>query len=337
MINRLLYIATNCTNPYQNLAVEEYLRQTVAADEIILFLWQNKKTVVVGRNQNARRECNLALLEYEGGCLARRLSGGGAVFHDLGNQNFSFIAQDNNYSVARQLEVIIRAFKAIGIKAEKTGRNDIVTEGRKCVGNAFLSKDGKNCHHGAILYDVKIDDLSKYLTVSQQKLQAKGVQSVRSRVINLKEVNQNLTLKELQNSLKSAFCDEYALPCTDYVFSAAAKEKIAALAEFFASENYRFGKDIAFGYELSQRFNWGEIQIQIQVGPRTVRQAKIYSDALETELIASLSELLVGCEIDNNAFAQAIEKAEIKNNNEKIIIDELTAWLRNNNDRKEDK
>ena len=331
MISRLSYLITECTDPYRNLAVEEYLRQSVAADEVIFFLWQNKKTVVVGRNQNARRECNLALLEYEGGHLARRLSGGGAVFHDLGNLNFTFVAKDDNYSVPRQLAVIIRAFNSIGINAEKTGRNDIVTDGRKCVGNAFLSKDGTSCHHGSILYDVKMDDLSKYLTVNQQKLQAKGVQSVRSRVINLKEINSCLTLNELQDSLKLAFCAEYSLPCADYNFSAEAEEKIAAFTRFFASEEHRFGKDIAFGYELSHRFNWGEIQIQIQGGPRTVKQAQIYSDALEPDLIASLSKLLLGSEISNEAFACAIEKAQVNNENEQIIINELTAWLRNPN------
>ena len=331
MISRISYLTTDCLNPYRNLAIEEYLRQTVADNELIFFLWQNKNTVVVGRNQNARSECNLALLEAEGGRLARRLSGGGAVFHDLGNLNFTFVAHDANYSVTRQLAVIIRAFNALGINAEQTGRNDIITEGRKCVGNAFLSKDGTNCHHGSILYDVKMADLSRYLTVNKQKLQAKGVQSVRSRVINLKEINPNLTLNELQNSLNSAFREEYALPCANYTFSAEAEEKITALAEFFASDDYRFGKDIAFGYELSHRFAWGEIQIQIQVGPRTVKQAQIFSDAMEPDLIASLSELLIGCKIDNDAFASAIEKAAVKNNNEQIIINELTAWLRNPN------
>ena len=137
MNNRLTIIESDSTNPYKNLALENWLLDHVAEDEVILYLWQNQHTVVVGKNQNAWKECNISTLEADGGHLARRLSGGGAVYHDLGNLNFTFLAHKARYDVAKQLEVILRGLQRLGIEAEKSGRNDILVDGRKVSGNAF--------------------------------------------------------------------------------------------------------------------------------------------------------------------------------------------------------
>mgnify|MGYP004479750105 CR=1 FL=1 len=137
MVTKLTYIESNQVNPYKNLAVEEYLLLHCEDKECILYLWQNQNTVVIGRNQNAWKECKVTKLEEENGHLARRLSGGGAVYHDLGNLNFTFLVNKDEYSLEKQLQVIINAMGRLGLKAEKSGRNDILIDGKKFSGNAF--------------------------------------------------------------------------------------------------------------------------------------------------------------------------------------------------------
>ena len=142
---------TGCIEPYRNLAVERYLLEHTPAGSVTLYLWQNKNTVVIGRNQNPWAECNMAQLRRDGGHLVRRLSGGGAVYHDSGNLNFTFLTDARTYNLARQLEVITGALKSLGINAGKSGRNDILVDGRKVSGNAFYTSGGKKYHHGTLL------------------------------------------------------------------------------------------------------------------------------------------------------------------------------------------
>ncbi len=137
MITSCKIYLTDCIDPHTNLAMEDALLQSLPADTALLFLWQNRHTVVIGSGQNAWRECNTALLEKEGGTLARRSSGGGAVYHDLGNLNFSFIVPREDYDVDRQLHVVTDAVRRLGLAAEKSGRNDLLIDGRKFSGNAF--------------------------------------------------------------------------------------------------------------------------------------------------------------------------------------------------------
>ena len=137
MIRNLQFYRGTGTNPYDNLALEAYFFQHCPPETCIFYLWQNERTVVIGKNQNAWRECNVDLLEQENGFLARRPSGGGAVFHDLGNLNFTFVAPAKDYHVSRQLDVICRAVRTFGLNAQKTGRNDIAVDGKKFSGNAF--------------------------------------------------------------------------------------------------------------------------------------------------------------------------------------------------------
>ena len=181
MIQKIQIITTSNTDPYENLALEEYLMDTVEPGTCILYLWQNRQTVVIGQNQNAWQECKVKELEEDGGFLARRLSGGGAVFHDLGNLNFTFLLPRSEYDVARQSDVIVQAVRSFGLAAERSGRNDILVDGRKFSGNAYFKRGANAYHHGTLLIHVDMANLSRYLNVPADKLRSKGVRSVVSR------------------------------------------------------------------------------------------------------------------------------------------------------------
>ena len=210
MIERLLVCRAVGTDPYENLALEEALLNRVGEGELILYLWQNERSVVIGKNQNPWKECRTALLEQEGGHLARRLSGGGAVFHDLGNLNFTFLMSAQDYDLSCQLTVLERACQSLGILAERSGRNDLLADGRKFSGNAFYKHAGKAYHHGTLMVDVDLEMVQRYLSPSKAKVAAKGVDSVRSRVVNLKELVPSLTVEQLADALIDALVEVYA-------------------------------------------------------------------------------------------------------------------------------
>ena len=301
-MSRLKVIRTDCTDPYVNLAAEEYLTMNAEDGVMTLFLWQNAHTVVIGKNQNPWRECNVEAIKRDSIYLARRMSGGGAVYHDLGNLNFTFIAKDGLFDIARQTDVILLACRLLGINAVKTGRNDLTVTGRKFSGHAYFSSGGFNYHHGTIMMDVKGDDLSKYLNVSAAKLKSKGVESVRSRVTNLRE--------HVDGALGEADTKELILAMQDAMVRAASREYGCeaetedlpeipqTLLDKYASEEWRLGTRIPFTKEIEHRFEWGGVEIQLEMKGEYIRNCRIYSDALETEVFDTIEDLIKDCRYD---------------------------------------
>ena len=186
-VETMQFIVSNQTEPYWNIAVENYLVEH--GDTITLYLWRNRRTVVIGQNQNPYSEVNVEALEVDGGYLMRRKTGGGAVYHDDGNLNFSFVVPKVLYDQRRQFGVIQRAVESFGLHTELSGRNDILAEGRKFSGNAFSKGRVNDLHHGTLLIKGNMEDLQRYLKPKPAKLQKHGVQSVRSRVVNLEIAN----------------------------------------------------------------------------------------------------------------------------------------------------
>ena len=304
------------TDPFHNLAAERYLLEHTPAGSVTLYLWQNKNTVVIGRNQNPWAECNMALLRKDGGHLVRRLSGGGAVYHDSGNLNFTFLTDTHTYNLSRQLSVITTALAALGIKAEKSGRNDILVAGRKVSGNAFYTAGCKKYHHGTLLIDVKTDVMAKYLTVSPLKLQAKGVSSVKSRVMNLKEACPALTADMLRTELVKAFGAVYGTTPQQLGADFFDAEEMALYEAEFRDDAYLLGKRLPFSWQTEARFDWGSFTLACQIDGGVVTEAAIYTDAMDWQALAGAGQLFCGKPFTPQALAQAAEGlacAELKN------------------------
>ncbi len=280
-------IKSNLNDPCRNLAAEEFLTANIAAGDEILFLWQNAPTVVIGKNQNSRAECDLEKMAADGVLLSRRLSGGGAVFHDFGNLCFSFISHEEIHNVTRQLSLIAEACRAFGIDAKATGRNDVEADGRKFSGNAFYSVGANKCHHGTVLISADKSRLANYLTVSKTKLEAKGIKSVRSRVVNLTELVPDLTVEAFLHALISAFAPDAVLPMPD-------ESLFAERAEFLASREWLLGEDPEFTDEVKYRTAEGEFTLQLTVKGEIVTHCKVYTDSLEPEAAERLRAEVIG-------------------------------------------
>ena len=307
---KLRYTETDCTNPFINLATEEYMTFHAADGEVTMYLWQNANTVVIGKNQNPWRECRVESMR-EGDCkLARRISGGGAVYHDLGNLNFTFIAREDEYDIPKQTEVILEAVRLLGINAEKTGRNDLTIDGMKFSGHAYYQSNGYCYHHGTIMFNVDPTPLGEYLNVSASKLKSKGVKSVRSRITNLINHKPDVTLEELKKALYEAFAKVYGGEVERFdIPTADSDPELKALIDKYSSEEWRFGRKIPFTTSISERLDWGGVDVELQVEGGVIKDCVIFSDSLETEVFGVLKEKLIGCKYSKAAMATLVESA----------------------------
>lgn len=287
--------------------MEEAMLHGLPGGQAILFLWQNAHTVVIGSGQNAWRECDTALLQKEGGTLARRSSGGGAVYHDLGNLNFSFIVPRAEYDVNRQLTVVMNAVRRCGLNAEKTGRNDLTVDGRKFSGNAFRLMKDAALHHGTLLISSDMEKVSRYLTPDPDKLKAKGVRSVASRVANLSSLGP-VTVEGMLEAMMAAFREEYG-PADVSVPSEDDFPELTALLPKYRSWEWNYGSSPEGFMEISRRFPWGGVQIAAKVLQGRVQEIRVYTDSMDETLSDRLTQALSGCLWRADVLGQQAEAA----------------------------
>lgn len=301
------FLSTDWVDPYENLALEELLFETQGSGATF-YLWQNERTVVIGRNQNAWRECRVELLESEDGKLARRSSGGGAVFHDLGNLNFTFILPKDQYDLVRQLGVIQKAAAKFGIDTSFTGRNDLVltATGEKFSGNAFRFSNNTALHHGTILISADLSRLGRYLAPSQMKLESKGVKSVVSRVTNLGLQNPALNVAAMKEALMEAFAEEYGV-YEPHSWDLIDKKKLSEKRKTYASWEWKFGTTPAFNVSLETRFEFGCLELLLNVENGVVKSAACYTDAMDATLASRVETQLTGCNYGGGALCERLQ------------------------------
>ena len=294
-MNKLQVIVSNQYDPFLNRAVEQYLTDSQEENIITMYLWKNQKTVVIGYNQNPYSECNVNLLLDEGGHLMRRGTGGGAVYHDLGNINFSFIADKSLYDVRKQLSVVQAALLAYGLRTEISGRNDLTCDGRKFSGNAFAKGQKNNLHHGTILIKTDGAMMQRYLIVDKAKLMKNGVKSVASRIVNLSELVPELTSENIKKPLINSFEKIYdgqaeMLDFDTFIYN----RNVQAIREHIASDDFLFGRWKQFKTSKKARFLWGGVEIALQVDEANaiITDVQIASDCLEPETIQQAEQLL---------------------------------------------
>ena len=301
---------------WENLAADEWFLDHLGPEDMLLYFYVNQNAVIIGKNQNPWRECDLAAMERDGVQLVRRVSGGGAVYHDEGNLNFSFMTGADVYDVPRQLGVILNALRSLGIPCEFTGRNDLVADGRKFSGNAFCARGALRQHHGTLLIRSDLGRLQRYLQVDPRKMQAKGVSSVRSRVCNLSEFVEDLQPEQVLCAIRQAFEAEYG-PVTDLQEGPDAAEYV----EKQRSWDWRLGKTPAFDLELDPRFQWGGVQLLLTLREGAVERAQVYSDAMDPDLAADIASLLTGRRFSGQSLHDALMESE------KTELHDLADWI----------
>lgn len=295
-----------------NLARDGYFLENNKKGDVILYFYVNKNAVIIGRNQNAWKECNIANMDADGVQLVRRHSGGGAVFHDNGNLNFSFITDEKHYDLNRQMRVILNAVSKLGLKAELSGRNDITVDGKKFSGNAFSLAKGNRSHHGTILVNADLTKLSNYLCVSKEKMRSKGIDSVRARVCNICELSSGLTVEAMRRLVIESFIEEYGA-ASEYVFDGTVLAEVEERRERLASWEWRFGKTPQFDFETDKRFSFGDTQIYFNLRDGVIRETKVYSDCLDTELTTEIENALTGVHFRKEEIKAALSKMKDQN------------------------
>ena len=227
------YLNSENTNPYENLAIEQHLFSK-AKENPILFLWQNEHTIVIGRNQIPKCECKAYEFFSNGGRIARRRSGGGAVYHDYGNLNYSIICPENMVEIYSYQSIVRNALQSFGLKIGFNGRNDLMVNDRKISGNAVYSENGIICQHGTILVNTDLDIMQHYLTPDKEKMTRNHVESIKSRVVNLSELCESISVKDVKNALVGS---TEAVPLLDDMDLG----EIEKLTAFYASDTWIYG------------------------------------------------------------------------------------------------
>lgn len=333
-MSSLRVFISNSYDPWFNLAVEETIFKHMPTNERVLFLWRNDNTVVIGRAQNPWRECNTGKMSEDGIKLARRSSGGGAVFHDLGNTCFTFMASKPEYNKSISTQIIVDALRSLNLDVSATGRNDLVlhtTDGdKKISGSAYKETLDRGFHHGTILLNANLNRLTDYLNPDPKKLQAKGITSVRARVTNLVEYLPSINHDLVCNVVMQFFFNHYGEQVPVEIISPDSLPNLPGFAEVFAKQSswqWNFGNAPAFTHQVEERFKWGNIDFHFDVEQGMISRCQIFTDSLNPTPIQEVADLLQQNSYSVDTVHSAIEQVMIRYPEFNQELQEMANWL----------
>ncbi|SDN83686.1 lipoate-protein ligase A [Paenibacillus sp. yr247] len=305
------------TDPRINLAIEEYVLRHLPNQESYLLFYINEPSIIIGKNQNTLEEINPEYVKENHLHVVRRLSGGGAVYHDLGNLNFSFITQDDGnsfHNFQKFTEPVVKALRQLGVEAALTGRNDIQVGERKISGNAQFATKGRMFSHGTLLFDSEIENVVSALKVSPDKIQSKGIKSIRSRVANIVEfLEKSITIEDFRMKLLESIFGEEASKVPSYKLSEEDWGRIHELSEErYQNWDWNYGKSPKSTVQNSKRFEGvGKLDVRLDIEEGHIHHLKIYGDFFGASDVAELEEALRGSRYEEFALRERLAGIEL--------------------------
>ncbi|MBW2959908.1 lipoate--protein ligase A [Hafnia paralvei] len=330
----LRLLISDSYDPWFNLAVEECIFRQMSPTQRVLFLWRNNDTVVIGRAQNPWKECNTRRMSEDGVKLARRSSGGGAVFHDLGNTCFTFMAGKPEYDKSISTGIILDALHSLGLTAGASGRNDLIVttaDGeRKVSGSAYRETKDRGFHHGTLLLNADLSRLANYLHPDPKKLQAKGITSVRSRVANLVELMPDITHEQICDAVTESFFKHYGERVEAEHISPRYEPDMPNFSEQFLKQSsweWNFGQAPAFNHQLDERFVWGGVELHFDVERGLITRAQMFTDSLNPAPLEALAERLQGVIYRSEEISAVVQQLAQDYPEQQTELRELNQWL----------
>lgn len=305
------------TDPYINLAIEEYVLNNFGQNDTYLLFYVNEPSIIVGRNQNSIEEINTNYVEEKGIKVVRRLSGGGAVYHDEGNLNFSFITKDDGnsfHNFAKFTEPVVKALNNINVPAELVGRNDLLIKGRKFSGNAQFSTKGRMFSHGTLMLDSNIEHVVSALNVSQQKIESKGIKSIKSRVANIAEfLEEPISMDAFKELiLKSIFEVDDVKDVPEFILSEEDWNNIYEISKKrYQNWEWNYGKSPAYNIKSSHKFPSGLLDVRLDVKKGIIENCMIYGDFFGLGDVSEIESKLIGVKHEKSAVSEAIKDLDI--------------------------
>ncbi|ASS93626.1 lipoate--protein ligase [Peribacillus simplex] len=319
------------TDPRINLAIEEYALKHLNIDETYLLFYINRPSIIIGRNQNTIEEINADYVDGNGITVVRRLSGGGAVYHDLGNLNFSFITRDDGdsfHNFKKFTQPVVETLEKLGIHAELSGRNDILAEGKKISGNAMFSTKGRMFSHGTLLFQSEMDHIVSALKVKKDKIESKGIKSIRSRVGNIADfLKEPMSVEEFRSYLlQNIFKDSGKV--TEYVLTETDWEKIHKISEErYQNWEWNYGKSPKFNLQNSHRFAVGSVDIRLEVNRGIIGNCKIYGDFFGVGEVADIEQKLTGTRYEKEAISSVLDEIDVRHYFGNVTKEEIVALI----------